>query len=433
MLRWFLLAAACVQAEDWPEWRGAGRQGVWRDTGVVERFPAEGLRVKWRREIKAGYSGPAVANGRVFLMDYERGAGTAVTERVLALDESSGRTLWTKVWAADYRGLDYNNGPRATPTVDGDRVYVLGAMGMMFCLRANDGVVVWSKDFVRDFGTVVPGWGMSSAPLIVGDRLIAVPGGAGNAKVIAFDKHSGKELWRALSSVDSEPGYSQPVLIQSGKPQVIVWHTTAIESLDPTTGKVLWSQPFRVRMNTPIATPAWNAPHLLVSGFFDGARMMELSAASAGAKMLWASDSVSEVKSDKLHALMSQPVIDGEYVYGICAFGQLRCLHRATGKRVWETQAVTVERARNASAWMVRHGERVFIFNDRGELIVARLKPSGYEEISRTKIIKPTSAPGARRELGAVNWSHPAFANRHVVARNDEEVIRVSLAATDYR
>jgi outer membrane protein assembly factor BamB len=362
-------------------------------------------------------------------MDHTRGAGTAVTERVHCLEESSGRTLWTKEWAADYRGLDYNNGPRATPTVDDDRVYVLGAMGALRCLRVRDGSEVWSKDFVRDYGTVVPGWGMSNAPIISGNRLIAVPGGAGNSKVVAFDKLTGRELWRALSSEDSEPGYSQPVLIDSGRPQLIIWHTTAIDSLDPATGKPLWSHPFRVRMNTPIATPAWSPPHLIVSGFFDGARMMELSASAAAAKLLWASQSISETKSDKLHALMSQPVIDGDYVYGICALGQLRCLRRDTGERVWETQAVTVERARNASAWIVRHGDRVFISNDRGELIIARLRPTGYEEISRAKMIKPTSTPGARRELGAVNWSHPAYANRHVIARNDEEVIRVSLDA----
>jgi outer membrane protein assembly factor BamB len=428
MVQWYLMLALVARADDWPEWRGAGRQGVWRETGIVEKLPPE-LRVKWRREIKAGYSGPAVANGRVFLMDHTRGAGTAVTERVHCLEESSGRTLWTKEWAADYRGLDYNNGPRATPTVDDDRVYVLGAMGALRCLRVRDGSEVWSKEFVRDYGTVVPGWGMSNAPIISGNRLIAVPGGAGNSKVVAFDKLTGRELWRALSSEDSEPGYSQPVLIDSGRPQLIIWHTTAIDSLDPATGKPLWSHPFRVRMNTPIATPAWSPPHLIVSGFFDGARMMELSASAAAAKLLWASQSISETKSDKLHALMSQPVIDGDYVYGICALGQLRCLRRDTGERVWETQAVTVERARNASAWIVRHGDRVFISNDRGELIIARLRPTGYEEISRAKMIKPTSTPGARRELGAVNWSHPAYANRHVIARNDEEVIRVSLDA----
>jgi outer membrane protein assembly factor BamB len=266
----------------------------------------------------------------------------------------------------------------------------------------------------------------------VGARLIAVVAGKGNAKVVAFDKHSGKELWRALSSEDSEPGYSQPLLIESGRPQVIIWHATALESLDPATGTVLWSHPFRIQMNTPIATPAWSAPHLLVSGFFDGARMMELSA-PAQARLLWASEGGTEIKSDKLHALMSQPIIEGDHVYGICSYGQLRCLRRATGERVWETQAATVERARNVSAWLIRHHSSVFIFNDRGELILARLSPSGYTEISRTKLIEPTSPQGSRRELGAVNWSHPAFANRHIVVRNDKEVVRFSLDQNDYK
>jgi outer membrane protein assembly factor BamB len=273
---------------------------------------------------------------------------------------------------------------------------------------------------------------MSSAPLIVGAKLIAIAGGKANAKVVAFDKNTGKEIWRALSSDNSEPGYSQPIFIQYGRPQLIIWHATALESLDPETGAVLWSQPFRVTMNTPIATPAWNAPHLLVSGFFDGARMMKLET-SGDARLLWASQGGNEIKSDKLHALMSQPLIDGDYIYGICSYGQLRCLHRSTGERVWETQAVTVEKARNATAWMVRNQNRALILNDRGELILAKLAPSGYVEIGRTRVIKPTSPPGARRELGAVIWSHPAFANRHMIIRNDEEVIRVSLDQSDYR
>jgi outer membrane protein assembly factor BamB len=427
-----LLLALTLSAADWPEWRNKGRQGIWDESGIIDRIPGEGLKVQWRTPVKAAYSGPAVSNGRVFLLDHTRTTGTRASERAVSLDERTGKILWTREWDADYRGLDYANGPRATPTVDGDRVYVLGAMGSLRCLRVKDGSEIWSADFVRDFNATVPGWGMSSAPLIVGSKLIAVVAGRANAKVVAFDKHSGRELWRSLSSDVSEPGYSQPVLIHHGRAQLIVWHTSALESLDPDTGAVLWSQPFRVTMNTPIATPAWSAPHLLVSGFFDGARMMELDA-SGDARLLWASQGGTEIKSDKLHALMSQPVIDGDYIYGICSYGQLRCLRRATGERVWETQALTVERARNATAWLIRNGDRVIALNDRGELVLARLSPSGYDEIGRAKIIEPTSPPGARRELGAVIWSHPAFANRHMIVRNDRELIRVSLDRRDYR
>ena len=418
-------------AADWPEWRGTGRQGVWTENGIIERFPATGLKLKWRVPARAGYSGPAVADGRVFLLDHQRTTGTAASERALCLDERTGRTLWARQWAADYRGLEYANGPRATPTVDGDRVYVLGAMGSLRCLRSSDGSELWAKEFVRDYGATVPAWGMSSAPLVVGPRLIAVAAGKGNAKVVAFDKHSGKQLWTALSSEASEPGYSQPVLIEGARPQVIVWHATAVESLDPSTGAVLWSHPFRVQMNTPIATPAWSAPNLLVSGFFDGARMLDVSSPTQS-RLLWASAASNEVKTDKLHTLMSQPLIIGDHVYGICSFGQLRCLKRATGERVWETQAATVERARNVSAWLVRHQDNVFIYNDRAELILARLSPSGYTEISRAKVIEPTSEAGGRRELKAVTWSHPAFANRHIIARNDQAVVRLSLDERDY-
>jgi outer membrane protein assembly factor BamB len=417
-------------AADWPEWRGEGRQGIWTERGILDRVPAEGFKVKWRVPVGAGYSGPAVAAGRVFLLDHSPLTGSRVTERVLCLDEKTGKQLWTREWEADYRGLDYNNGPRATPTVEGGLVYVLGAKGILRCLRVTDGSEVWSVDFVGDFGASVPGWGMSSAPLVVDSKLIAIVAGKENAKVVAFAKHTGKEIWRALSSETSEPGYSQPILIRRPQPEVIIWHAGALEALHPDTGAVLWSHPFRVTMNTPIATPAWNSPHLLVSGFFDGARMMRLEGKTP--ELAWRSNEGNEIRSDKLHTLMSQPLILGDYVYGICSYGQLRCLRRDTGERVWETQAATVERARNVSAWLVRHEDRVLILNDRGELVMARLSPKGYAEIGRTKVIAPTSSPGARRELGAVVWSHPAFANRHMIWRNDREVVRVSLDAAEY-
>jgi outer membrane protein assembly factor BamB len=426
LLGWIALAPAA----DWPEWRGAGRQGLWTERGVLDRIPPQGLQVKWRVPVGAGYSGPAIAAGRVFLLDHRPLAGSRVIERVLCLEEKTGKALWTREWEADYRGLDYNNGPRATPTVDGDRVYVLGAKGHLRCLRVTDGSEVWSVDFVRDFGTAVPGWGMSSAPLLVEDKLVAVVGGKGNGKVVAFAKQTDKVLWQALSSETSEPGYSQPILIRRPRPEVVIWHAGALEALDPASGAVLWSHPFRVTMNTPIATPAWSGAHLLVSGFFDGARMLRLDGKTP--ELAWRSNEGNEIRSDKLHALMSQPLILGEYVYGICSYGQLRCLRRDTGERVWESQAATVERARNVSAWLVRHEDRVLILNDRGELVLARLSPAGYSEIGRTQILEPTSSPGGRRERGAVVWSHPAFANRHMIWRNDREVVRVSLDAAEY-
>ncbi len=423
-----ILAALPVRAGDWPEWRGAGRAGVWNETGLLERFPAEGLTFRWRTPIHPGYAGPSVAGGRVFVADFRAAEGTQGTERILALDQQTGKVLWTREWRADYAGIDHASGPRATPTVDGDRVYALGAAGRLSCLRADSGLEVWTRDFQSELGTELPPWGMTAAPIVFEDLVIAVAAGRPNAKVVAFDKFTGKEVWRALSSEHSGPGYSQPTIIHSnGRPALIVWHAGAVSALDPNNGETRWEQPFKVRMETPISTPVWHEPYLLVSSFFNGSRLYR--AGGEGSRLLWKGTSDSEIRSDGLHALMSAPVIDGGYIYGVCSYGQLRCLRLATGERVWETQAVTVEKARNASAFIVRNGDRYFINNDRGELIIARLSPSGYEEMDRTKLIRPTSEPGARRELGAVNWSHPAYAGRSIFARNDEEIVCASLAS----
>lgn len=423
------LAIGCLSvADDWPEWRGEGRRGIWEETGVLERFPSEGLAVEWRQPLGQGYAGPSVSGGRVFVTDFRPAEGSRGSEGLTALDQRTGNPEWTYRWSANYAGIQYASGPRATPTVDGDRVYALGAAGALVCASASDGSVLWERNFTRDFGTELPPWGMASAPIIHGDLLIAIVFGRSRAKVVAFDKHSGEEVWRALSSEDSGPGYSQPILIRhGGRLILVVWHAGGLAALEPGTGNVLWEQPFPIRMETPIATPVWHEPYLLVSAFFNGARLFRLG--GSGVRLLWQGSSDSAVDTDGLHALMNSPVIDGDHVYGICSYGQLRCLRLSTGKRIWETQAVTRERARNASAFIVRNGDRYFISNDRGELIIARMTPGGYTEIDRTSLIRPTSAPGARRELGAVHWSHPAYAGRSVFVRNDEEILRASLAA----
>jgi outer membrane protein assembly factor BamB len=412
-----------LSAEDWPEWRGRGRGGVWNESGILERFPEKGLTAAWRTPVRAGYAGPAVADGRVFVTDFVKSAGMKGRERVLCLEERSGKVLWTREWNADYGSMSYPNGPRATPTVDGDRVYVVGASGILLCLDARTGNVVWRKDYARDYGTQIPTWGIASAPLVDGERLIVIAGGQPDAKVMALDKGTGREIWRALPS-DSEPGYAQPVIVEAaGARRLIIWHPQAVASLDPATGRVHWQQPFSINMGMTLATPVASGDRLLVSSFFNGSMLLD----SMG-KVLWKGKSDSEIDTDGLHAVINTPVIDGEYLYGICSYGQLRCLSLKTGERVWESMEVMREKARWASGFIVKSGDRYFINTDRGDLVIAKLSPRGYEEIGRTPLVKPTSNPGNRRELGAVNWSHPAYANRHVIARNDEEIVSYSLA-----
>jgi outer membrane protein assembly factor BamB len=210
--------------------------------------------------------------------------------------------------------------------------------------------------------------------------------------------------------------------------QLIIWHPTALSSLDPVTGKVYWEQPMQVSYGMTLATPVLSGQKLLVSAFYNGSMMMELDVEQPRARLLWKGKSDSEIQTDGLHAVINTPIVKGDHVYGICSYGQFRCLLAGTGERVWETLDVTKERARWASGLMIQHQDRVFINNDRGELIIATLSPKGFIEISRTQLLKPTSPPGNRRELVNVNWSHPAYANRHIYARNDEEIIAASLA-----
>ena len=430
----WLLAVACIlssartaiSAEDWPEWRGTGRRGVWNESGILDRFPAEGPKVAWRAPLHGGFAGPAVAAGRVYVTDFKRAAGKRGTERALCLDEKSGKLLWTQEWDADYQGMSYDTGPRATPTVDGDRVYVVGATGILLCLDARTGRVVWRRDYVKDYGMRLPTWGVSSAPLVDGSRLLAIVGGQPDALVVAFDKMTGTEVWRALPT-ETEQGYSQPVLVESGgSRQLVVWHPTAIVGLDPATGTMKWEQRFRINLGVTLSTPVWSGSRLLVSSFYNGSMLLDL--AKGAAAVLWKGKSNSETDTDTLHAVVNTPVIAGHYVYGICSYGQFRCLNARTGERVWETMDVTREKARWASGFIVRQGERYFINNDRGELIIASLSEKGYREIGRTQLIRPTTNPGNRRELGVVNWTHPAYANRHVITRNDEEIVSTSLA-----
>ena len=425
-----------VQADDWPEFRGKGRLGVWNETGLLESFPESGLKVRWRRPIRAGYSGPAVVNGRVFVTDFEPTQGMRGTERALALDEMTGETLWVQEWEADYAGIQWEVGPGATPTVEEDRVYVLGRTGILSALSVEDGTVLWRKSYGDDYGVDRMrwgfDWGFASAPLVEGDLLICFVGGTADARVVAFDKLSGDEIWRALSS-EGDLGVAQPIIIEAGGArQLIAWDPEEVVSLDPETGEVYWRQPYVVGGAMTVAVPVQVGQQLFFSTFYDGPMMLTLNQDRPGASIAWKGSSNSEIRTEGLHAVLSTPIIDGNHIYGICSYGQLRALDARTGERIWETQQATVERRRWVSGFMVRNGDRVFLNNDRGELVIAKLRPAGYEEISRTDLIAPTSAPGNRRELRNVNWVHPAYANKHIVTRNDEEIISVSMDASDY-
>ena len=427
-------------AEDWAQWRGPDRLAVWHETDIVEDLPNQ-LKVSWRTPIRSGYSGPAVADGRIFITDWLADPDSRTidgTERALALDEWTGAVLWTHEWHTSYRMMmaSYAIGPRATPTVDGDRVYVVGAPSRLSCLNVESGQVIWEKDYVADYDTSVPTWGTVSAPLVDGERLISVVGGEPDALVVAFDKRTGAEIWRAVDVV-GEMGYGQPVIYEAGGTrQLIVWHAAALLSLNPETGAVHWEEEWEAGMGMSVATPVKSDDYLLVTQFYYGSMMMRLSQDRPTATLLWKGSGRSEMPDQTvgLHSLITTPLIIGNHVYGIGSYGELRGLDARTGERVWMSPDITAQ-GRWGAAFMVRHEDRYFVNNEQGFLILARFTPEGYVELDRTRLIEPTSsATGGRgnRADRPVNWTHPAYANGHIVHRNDHEIIRASLLAADY-
>jgi outer membrane protein assembly factor BamB len=213
-----LAAVSSAIGDDWPQWLGPNRDSVWRETGIVERFSENGPPVVWRQKIGGGYAGPSVAGDRVLVTDYltegdqspspQKRNELEGTERVLCYSAQDGKLLWNHDYPCAYR-ISYPAGPRVTPTVDEGRVYALGAEGDLRCLDLQDGALIWSKKFKTDYGAETPLWGFAGHPLVIGDALYCVVGGEGSVAV-AFDKHTGSELWRALSA--REPGYAPPTL-----------------------------------------------------------------------------------------------------------------------------------------------------------------------------------------------------------------------------
>jgi outer membrane protein assembly factor BamB len=446
--RWHLLLAAgfvctaAAGAADWPGWLGPQRDGVWRETGIVEKFPSGGPKVLWRAPVADGYSGPAVADGRVYVMDRRRvrgpdgkplrptRKGILGDERVLCLDAATGKVLWDHTYDCPYK-VSYPLGPRTTPAVRAGHVYTLGAMGKLLCLDAASGKVVWAKDLVAEYKLDGPPvWGYAASPLLDGDLLVCQVGGPGSA-VVAFRQDTGKEVWRALTS--EEVGYSPAVICQAGgRRQLIVWLSESVNGLDPATGKVYWTQKFPAdvppqRPAVNIAMPRCHGNRLFVTNYYHGSLMLELEADKPGARVLWQKTVRNPTRPEGLNGALTTPVFKDGFVYGVAGFGDLCCVEADTGKLRWRTLKATGERGDCATVFIVPQDDRFFLYNDQGDLIIARLSPGGYEEVSRTHVLDADQEARGRKAV----WSHPAFAHRCLFARNSKELVCVSLAAQE--
>lgn len=445
-----IVSSGLVRADDWPGWLGPQRDGVWRETGLLDRFPKGGPKILWRTPVGGGYAGPAVADGKVYVPDRVLDAGekdpanpfartnSKGKERLLCLDATTGKVTWKHEYPVHYK-LSYPCGPRANPIVSDGKVYTLGAMGHLYCLDAKTGKEIWSKDFMKDHDIdEVQLWGFSASPLVDGDQLICLVGK--KPAVVSFDKNTGKEKWRSLEVVNNDVGYCPPMIYTfGGKRQLIIWHSEAVSGLDLATGKPLWSHEWLIRANLTAPTPRQIGDKLFLTSFYNGCKMLQIEASGNAftVKEVWKSNGKGEQpnQTDKLHSIMPTPTIKDGFIYGVCSYGELRCLQLEDGKRVWADSRATgsdKEPTRWGNAFLVQQGERFFVFNEKGDLIIAKLTPKGYEEIDRAHVIAPTGQLTGATKFGparTIVWVHPAFANKAMYVRNDKEIVAVSLAA----
>jgi outer membrane protein assembly factor BamB len=421
-----------VRGEDWPQWMGPNRDGIWHESGTIDKFPEGGAKVLWRKPISGGYSGPAVANGKVYVFDYVIKEGKLANspvgptklngeERILCLDAKSGDKLWEYKYPCKYQ-ISYAAGPRCTPTVADGLVYCLGAEGNLTCLNADSGSRVWEKDLKEEYKTKSPIWGFCSHPLVDGDKVICGVGGKGSI-VVAFDKKTGKEIWKSVTA--AEQGYCPPIIYQAGGVrQLIHWNAQNICSLDPETGKEYWSQRLSPNFGMSIMSPRKEGDYLFAGGTYTVSVCLKFDADKPAVTVAWKGE-----RDKSVSPVNMTPIIDNGYIYAVDQPGPLRCVELKTGKRLWETYKPSSgvdnkSKSGSATAFLIKNGDKYFIMSETGDLIIAKLSPDGYKELSRAHILEKTNEAFGRN----VVWSHPAFADKCCFARNDKEIICVSLA-----
>ena len=398
--------ASPARPADWPQFLGPARDGVYRGDDVdPDAWGAAGPPVVWRRDVGQGFSGPAVAGGRLIL--FHRVGDREVVD---CLDAATGEPVWTGDGPAAYRDdFGFDAGPRATPTIVDGRVYTFGAVGVLTCRGLTDGKPLWSVDTAATFKAPKGFFGMACSPLVEGDAVILNIGGPEGAGVVAFHRATGKLLWRAT---DDEASYASPVAAAvGGARRVFAFTGDGLAVLDPAAGTVLSRFPWRppVRASVNAATPLIIDDRVFLSASYGaGAVLLKVSAGGARLDPVWSGD-------ESLSNHYATAVHHAGFLYGFHGRQEqgpsLRCVDLATGTVRWDEENF------GAGSLLLAH-DTLLVLTEKGQLIAAPATPAGFKPTARAQIL-----PFDCR-------AHPALANGLLYARSKDKLVCVDLRAT---
>lgn len=382
-----LLLCPVAGRADWAQYRGPSQNGVSPEKGFNAAM-ANAPAVLWKTNVGKGISSVTVVAGRAYTMGNVSG-----NDVVYCFDAKSGREIWRQQFPASLDANLFEGGPRATPSVDGDRVYVISHPGDLRCLEAATGRKVWEHNFVREFGGVRPQWGYSASALLTGALVICDAGGP-DASTVAFDKLTGKIVWKSGSD---HPGYATPVLADfGGQPTVLSLRATALVGCDVKTGRELWRSTWKTLYDINAATPLVVGTDrvFISSGYNAGCALVQISKGQASE--LW--------RNKNLRAHFNSPVGAGGFIYGIdgnAGGGNLVCLDVATGARKWDERTVK-------GGAMVLAAGKIIVLTEKGELVICEASPTGFRPLSRSRVLEHRC------------WAQPTLDAGRLYVRNNE-------------
>ncbi|MFN2445816.1 MAG: PQQ-binding-like beta-propeller repeat protein [Vicinamibacterales bacterium] len=384
-------AAQGTASAEWSQWRGPNRDGISAETGLLQQWPAGGPKPLWRGTgVGEGYSSFSHAAGRLYTL-----GARGDTEYVVALDAATGKKVWETVNGRRFRN-DRGDGPRSTPTVDGQRLYVFGGSGDLSCLDAGTGSKIWSLNVVQKLGGSNPYWGYSESPLVIGDRILVNVGGR-RASIVAFAKQDGRILWQ---NHDDEAGYSSPVLLRAGSfAQAVFFTGSRVLAVDPQNGRLVWSYNRVSNGTANVATPVVRGSRVFVSSDYGtGAALLDVQAAVGGAS----ATEVYFTRDMRNHHASS--VLVGDTLYGFSS-SILTALTFETGKTAWRNRSV-------GKGSVIYGDQRLYLYSEDGVVGLADASPAGYQERGRFEIAA----------VGPPTWSHPIIAGGRLIIRDQDHV-----------